>query len=180
MARGAWLRAGELQQPVRRRQRRRAQGRPYLRLHRSAEHGRSLCRWSPRRAGPASRRPAPHRHAECGERPGGWLPIAFHEVRGHGAPEKCLADAHSVEAEVLARFAAWLRDRAPAGVTVERVRDVMGAPEQPPLPPRETVVSLTFDDALASQYGLRPTLASVSKPPSTSRPGRWTAVGRAV
>ena len=38
------------------------------------------------------------------------------------------------------------------------VRAAMGAAAQPPLPPRPTIVSLSFDDAHPSQYLVRPIL----------------------
>ena len=88
---------------------------------------------------------------------GGWLPIAFDHVCNSAASDydSCMATYKPIDASVLSAFLDWLQNGAPAGVTVSRVRDVMGAGPQPVLPPRPTTVSLTFDDGLASQYGLR-------------------------
>ena len=59
-----------------------------------------------------------------------------------------------IDSAVLSSFLDWLGNGAPAGTTVATVRQVMGSP-QPSLPPRPFVVSLTFDDGLRSQYGLK-------------------------
>jgi peptidoglycan/xylan/chitin deacetylase (PgdA/CDA1 family) len=93
---------------------------------------------------------------------GGWLPIAFDQVCSSAASDynTCMASYKPIDASVLSAFLDWLQNGAPAGVTVSRVRDVMGAGPQPVLPPRPTTVSLTFDDGLASQYGLRSIFAS--------------------
>jgi peptidoglycan/xylan/chitin deacetylase (PgdA/CDA1 family) len=93
---------------------------------------------------------------------GGWLPLAFNRVCNQADPNysTCMSGYQPIDDTVLSAFLDWLQTGAPAGTTVETVRDVMGAPAQPPLPPRPTVVSLTFDDGLDSQYRLRSTLTS--------------------
>jgi peptidoglycan/xylan/chitin deacetylase (PgdA/CDA1 family) len=93
---------------------------------------------------------------------GGWLPIAFDQVCGSSDPNyaSCMNTYHPIDAGVLSSFLDWLENGAPAGTTVQRVRDVLGAPAQPVLPPRPTAVSLTFDDGLISQYGVRSILSS--------------------
>jgi peptidoglycan/xylan/chitin deacetylase (PgdA/CDA1 family) len=90
-------------------------------------------------------------------RGGGWLPIAFNAVcssadSGYSA---CMAGAKPIDAAVLSQFLDWMASGAPAGSSVRTVRSVMGSGSQPPLPPRPTAVSLTFDDGDASQYGVR-------------------------
>ena len=91
---------------------------------------------------------------------GGWLPVAFDQVCDSADPNysSCMGSYKPIDATVLSDFLDWLQNGAPAGVSVARVRDVMGAPPQPPLPPRPTVVSLTFDDGDKTQYGVRPIL----------------------
>jgi peptidoglycan/xylan/chitin deacetylase (PgdA/CDA1 family) len=64
-----------------------------------------------------------------------------------------------IDAQVLDAFLDWMDTSAPATTEVQTVRDVMGAPDQPNLPPRDTKVSLTFDDGLTSQYRIRTMLA---------------------
>lgn len=88
---------------------------------------------------------------------GGWVPIAFDNVCGASGPDydACMASYHPIDSGVLSAFLDWLQNGAPAGTSVARVRDVMGAPAQPVLPPRPTVVSLTFDDGLKNQYAIR-------------------------
>lgn len=87
---------------------------------------------------------------------GGWLPIAFNDVcsSADASYATCMNGNKPVDATVLASFLDWLGTQASEGVSVSTVRQVMGA-EQPPLPQRPMVVSLTFDDGLRSQYGLR-------------------------
>jgi peptidoglycan/xylan/chitin deacetylase (PgdA/CDA1 family) len=99
------------------------------------------------------------------DRTGGWVPIAFDRVCRRGTPDytTCMASPRPVEDTTLAAFLDWLASTgkpggAPPGVAVKTVRAVLGAPGQPPLPPRRTVVSLTFDDAHPSQYVVRPIL----------------------
>lgn len=94
---------------------------------------------------------------------GGWLPIAFNYVCNSTAPDysSCMSTYQALDSSVLSDFIDWLQSTdAPAGTSIQRVRDVMGAAAQPPLPPRPTTVSLTFDDGLASQYGLRTMFSS--------------------
>ncbi|WP_427894839.1 polysaccharide deacetylase family protein [Kribbella sp. GL6] len=93
---------------------------------------------------------------------GGWVPIAFDSVCGASDPNysSCMSGWHPIDSGVLSAFLDWLQNGAPAGTQVERVRDVMGAPAQPVLPPRPTWASLTFDDGDESQYGVRQILAS--------------------
>jgi peptidoglycan/xylan/chitin deacetylase (PgdA/CDA1 family) len=93
---------------------------------------------------------------------GGWLPLSFNRVCDQADPgySTCMSGFRPIDDTVLSAFLDWLQNGAPAGVSVATMRDVMGAPAQPPLPPRPTVVSLTFDDGLASQYRVRSMLAS--------------------
>jgi peptidoglycan/xylan/chitin deacetylase (PgdA/CDA1 family) len=83
---------------------------------------------------------------------GGWLPIAFNRVCHQGTAEyaTCMDTFRPIDDAVLGDFLAWLQTQP--DVSVQTVRSVMGAPVQPPLPPRPTLVSLTFDDGLKSQY----------------------------
>ena len=83
---------------------------------------------------------------------GGWLPIAFNRVCHQGDPDyaNCMGTFRPIDDAVLASFLAWLKTQP--DVSVKTVRSVMGAPTQPVLPPRPTLVSLTFDDGLDSQY----------------------------
>jgi peptidoglycan/xylan/chitin deacetylase (PgdA/CDA1 family) len=82
---------------------------------------------------------------------GGWLPFAFNRVCHQGEPDysTCMGTFRPIDDTVLAAFLSWL-DTQP-DVSVSTVRSVMGAPSPPPLPPRPTLVSLTFDDGLKSQ-----------------------------
>jgi peptidoglycan/xylan/chitin deacetylase (PgdA/CDA1 family) len=95
-------------------------------------------------------------------RVGGWLPVAFNHVCHRGAPtyRNCITSSRPVEDTTLAAFLDWLAAAgrpggAPAGTAVRTVRAAVGARPQPPLPPRPTVVSLTFDDASRDQYLMR-------------------------
>ena len=87
---------------------------------------------------------------------GGWLPIGFNQVCDQAAADyaSCMSTPKPIDRAVLSSFLDWLGNGAPAGTTVATVRQVMGSP-QPSLPPRPFVVSLTFDDGLRSQYGLK-------------------------
>lgn len=93
---------------------------------------------------------------------GGWLPVAFNQVCSQSDPafSTCMGTTRPIEDTVLSAFLDWLQTSAPSGTTVRTVRDVMGAPPQPPLQTRPTVVSLTFDDGAGSQYQMRDPLAS--------------------
>jgi peptidoglycan/xylan/chitin deacetylase (PgdA/CDA1 family) len=99
---------------------------------------------------------------------GGWLPIAFNGLchQGDANYSTCIsATSKPIDDAVFSQFLDWLRNAgqpggAPAGTQVKTVRQVMGAPTQPPLPPRQTVVSLTFDDGAATQYNARSILSS--------------------
>ncbi|MDQ1482685.1 MAG: hypothetical protein QOF35_761, partial [Actinomycetota bacterium] len=93
---------------------------------------------------------------------GGWLPLSFNQVcdQADSTYSTCMGSSKPIDDTVLSAFLDWLQNGAPAGVTVKTVRDVMGAPAQPPLPAHPTDVSLTFDDGTKSQYGLRSMLAS--------------------
>lgn len=94
---------------------------------------------------------------------GGWVPIAFNYVCQPGSPEydACMGTYQALDATVLGQFIDWLKSTdAPAGTEIKTVRDVMGAAAQPPLEPRPTQISLTFDDGLASHYGLRSAFSS--------------------
>jgi peptidoglycan/xylan/chitin deacetylase (PgdA/CDA1 family) len=96
---------------------------------------------------------------------GGWVPEVFDQVCHQGASDygSCMSSYHSIDDAVLGAFVTWLANAgqaggAPAGTVVKTVRQAMGAPAQPPLPTRPTLVSLTFDDGLASQYRFRTTM----------------------
>jgi peptidoglycan/xylan/chitin deacetylase (PgdA/CDA1 family) len=89
---------------------------------------------------------------------GRWVPLAFDAVCHRGDPgfDACRGSRRPVDDAVLDAFLGWLRDAgrpggAPAGTRVETVRQVLGAPPQPPLPPARTLVSLTFDDGDRTQ-----------------------------
>jgi peptidoglycan/xylan/chitin deacetylase (PgdA/CDA1 family) len=89
---------------------------------------------------------------------GGWLPIAINYVCDSSASDYsgCMGTYQSLDKDVLSSFLDWLQSSdAPAGTSIKRVRDVMGAAAQPPLPPRPTTISFTFDDGDLSQYRLR-------------------------
>jgi peptidoglycan/xylan/chitin deacetylase (PgdA/CDA1 family) len=87
----------------------------------------------------------------AGANGGGWLPIALNRVchQGDSNYASCMGTFRPIDDAVLADFLEWLQ--AQPDVSVSTVRSVMGAPSQPPLPPRPTLVSLTFDDGLTSQ-----------------------------
>jgi peptidoglycan/xylan/chitin deacetylase (PgdA/CDA1 family) len=99
---------------------------------------------------------------------GGWVPIAFNAFchQGDANYSTCIGSTNKpIDDATFAQFLDWLRNAgqpggAPPSVDVRTVRQVMGAPPQPPLPPRPTVVSLTFDDGSATQYDARSILAS--------------------
>ncbi|MGY1642856.1 polysaccharide deacetylase family protein [Geodermatophilus sp. SYSU D00703] len=87
-----------------------------------------------------------------------WIPLVFNEVchSTDSSYESCMSSVKPVDDAVLSAFLRWLHDAgaadgAPADTTVRTVREVMGAPPQPPLPAPSTVVSLTFDGGQASQ-----------------------------
>jgi peptidoglycan/xylan/chitin deacetylase (PgdA/CDA1 family) len=89
---------------------------------------------------------------------GRWVLLPFDAVCHRGDPryDACRGSWRPVDDEVLDAFLGWLRAAgrpggAPAGTRVETVRQVMGAPPQPPLPPTRTLVSLTFDDGDRTQ-----------------------------
>jgi peptidoglycan/xylan/chitin deacetylase (PgdA/CDA1 family) len=104
-------------------------------------------------------------------RGGGWVPLVFNQVchQGDSNYSSCMASPKAMDDTVLAAFLDWIQAAgqaggAPAGTVVKTVRQAMGAPPQPTLPPRPTVVSLTFDDGLASQYRARGTFSSHNMP----------------
>ncbi|MEX5718521.1 polysaccharide deacetylase family protein [Geodermatophilus maliterrae] len=89
---------------------------------------------------------------------GHLVPLVFGEVCHAGAPSyaACMATRRPVEDTVLSDFLSWLAASgqpggAPAGTTVQTVREVMGAQPPPPLPPPATIVSFTFDDGDLTQ-----------------------------
>jgi peptidoglycan/xylan/chitin deacetylase (PgdA/CDA1 family) len=93
---------------------------------------------------------------------GGWVPQVFDHVCHQGSADyaSCMSSYHPIDDATLTAYLDWLKNAgaaggAPAGTSVKTVRQVMGAPAQPPLPTRPTVVSLTFDDGLASQFQAR-------------------------
>jgi peptidoglycan/xylan/chitin deacetylase (PgdA/CDA1 family) len=73
---------------------------------------------------------------------GGWLPIAFNAVchQGDANYSTCIASTNKpIDDAVFSQFLDWLQNAgqaggAPAGVEVRTVRQMMGAPPQPPLP----------------------------------------------
>jgi peptidoglycan/xylan/chitin deacetylase (PgdA/CDA1 family) len=89
---------------------------------------------------------------------GQWIPLVFAEVCHSTDPTytSCMATRRPIDDTVFAAFLDWLHragepDGAPAGTTVQTMREVMGAPPQPPLPEPQTYVSLTFDDGDLTQ-----------------------------
>ncbi len=99
------------------------------------------------------------------DRGGGWLPFVFDRVCHRGAADytSCMASPRPLPDTTLSDFLDWLAASgrpggAPAGTVVKTVRAALGAGEQPPLPPRTTIVSLTFDDGSRRQYLLRSAL----------------------
>jgi len=118
-----------------------------------------------------STRRGPHRLSDLtavvtsSARQGGWLPIAFDRVCHRGTADftSCMVSPRSIQDTTLAAFVDWLAAAgrpggAPAGTVVKTVRAALGAGEQPPLPPRPTTVTLTFDDGSRSQYAVRSVL----------------------
>jgi peptidoglycan/xylan/chitin deacetylase (PgdA/CDA1 family) len=100
---------------------------------------------------------------------GGWVPIAFNGFchQGDANYSTCIGSTNQpIDDAVFSQFLDWLRNAgqpggAPAGVNVRTVRQTMGAPAPPPLPPRPTTVSLTFDDGHVTHYtGARSILSS--------------------
>jgi len=94
----------------------------------------------------------------AGAGPGHWVPLVFSEVCHSEDPSYalCMSTRRPIDDTVLSAFLSWLTragepDGAPAGTVVQTVRQVMGAPPQPPLPAPRTFVSLTFDDGDVTQ-----------------------------
>ncbi|MDX6367612.1 MAG: hypothetical protein QOK30_2688, partial [Nocardioidaceae bacterium] len=90
---------------------------------------------------------------------GAWLPMSFNQVCHQGSSNysTCMASSKPIDDAVLSQFLDWLRNTgqaggAPAGVSVNTVRSVMGAPAPPVLNPDPTTVSLTFGDGNVTQY----------------------------
>jgi peptidoglycan/xylan/chitin deacetylase (PgdA/CDA1 family) len=90
---------------------------------------------------------------------GGWVPLAFNEVCHQGSANysACMSSWQPIDDAVFSALLDWLTKAgqaggAPAGTVVRTVRQAMGAPAQPVLAPRPTVVSLTFDDGRPTQY----------------------------
>ena len=106
-------------------------------------------------AGPITLQALQNLVTAAGAHGGGWLPIAFNDVCSSvdSTYATCMNGNKPIDASVLSAFLDWVAGQASGGVSVSTVRQVMGS-EQPPLPPRPFVVSLTFDDGLRSQYGL--------------------------
>lgn len=104
--------------------------------------------------------------AAAASRGGGWVPLVFNQVCRQGAANysTCMSSSKPIDDAVFSQFLDWLASAgqaggAPADTVVKTVRQAMGAPAQPPLPPRPVTVSLTFDDADASQYRTRTMLS---------------------
>jgi peptidoglycan/xylan/chitin deacetylase (PgdA/CDA1 family) len=100
-------------------------------------------------------------------RGGGWVPLVFNQVchQGDANYSTCMSSSKPIDDAVFNQFLDWLAlsgqsGGAPADTVVKTVRQALGAPEQPPLPPRPVTVSLTFDDGDASQYKVRSLLSS--------------------
>jgi peptidoglycan/xylan/chitin deacetylase (PgdA/CDA1 family) len=99
---------------------------------------------------------------------GGWLPMSFTQVCHQGAStySTCMSSSKAIDDAVFSQFLDWLRNTgqtggAPAGVSVNTVRAVMGAQAPPPLAADPTTVSLTFNDGNSTQYKYaRPLLQS--------------------
>jgi peptidoglycan/xylan/chitin deacetylase (PgdA/CDA1 family) len=100
-------------------------------------------------------------------RGGGWVPLVFNQVCRQGTANysSCMSSSKPIDDAVFSQFLDWLANagqagEAPADTVVKTVRQALGAPAQPVLPPRPVTVSLTFDDADISQYRVRPMLTS--------------------
>jgi peptidoglycan/xylan/chitin deacetylase (PgdA/CDA1 family) len=98
---------------------------------------------------------------------GGWVPLVFNQVCHNGAStySSCMSSSKPIDDSVFSAFLDWLANAgqpggSPAGTIVQTVRQAVGAPPQPTLPPRPTVVSLTFDDGDASQSETLPMLTA--------------------
>jgi len=98
-------------------------------------------------------------------RGGGWVPLVFNQVCRQGTANysSCMSSSKPIDDAVFSQFLDWLANAgqaggAPADTVVKTVRQALGAPAQPVLPPRPVTVSLTFDDGDASQYRVRPML----------------------
>jgi peptidoglycan/xylan/chitin deacetylase (PgdA/CDA1 family) len=123
-----------------------------------------------------------------------WVPLVFSEVCHQADPSyaSCMSTRRPIDDTVLASFLSWLRnagrpDGAPAGTSVHTVRDVTGAPPPPPMPPPPTFVSITFDDADATQelagrllraHGLHGTFYVNTAPVDAKDPGHmsWSQI----
>jgi peptidoglycan/xylan/chitin deacetylase (PgdA/CDA1 family) len=104
-------------------------------------------------------------------RGGGWVPLVFNQVCHDGSADynSCMSSSRPIDDAVLAQFADWLLNAgkaagAPAGTSVQTVRDTLGLSPQPGLPLRPTAVSLTFDDGLLSQFPASKLMAERNMP----------------
>lgn len=98
---------------------------------------------------------------------GGWVPLVFNEVCHQGSSNysACMSSWQPIDDATFSALLDWLANAgqpggAPAGTAVRTVRQAMGAPAQPVLPIRPTVVSLTFDDGRPSQFRNRNLLSN--------------------
>jgi peptidoglycan/xylan/chitin deacetylase (PgdA/CDA1 family) len=87
-----------------------------------------------------------------------WVLMVFNEICNASDPSfaRCMTSYRPVRDTVLSQFLGWLAASghprgAPAGTVVRTVREAMGAPAPPALPPAPTYVSLTFDDGDRTQ-----------------------------
>jgi peptidoglycan/xylan/chitin deacetylase (PgdA/CDA1 family)/major membrane immunogen (membrane-anchored lipoprotein) len=112
---------------------------------------------------------------------GGWLPMSFTQVCHQGAStySTCMASSKAIDDVVFSQFLDWLQATgqtggAPVSTTVRTVRDVMGAPIQPPMSADPTTVALTFNDGNVTQYKYaRPLLKSNNLNATFYVPTNW-------
>jgi peptidoglycan/xylan/chitin deacetylase (PgdA/CDA1 family) len=114
---------------------------------------------------------------------GGWVPIAFNALcdQGDANYSSCMNTYQAIDAGVFSQFLDWLQASgqpggAPAGIDVRTIRQVMNTPSQPPLSANPTIVSLTFNDAIANQYTYaRPALLAHNMNGTFYVPSGWVS-----
>jgi hypothetical protein len=88
----------------------------------------------PRAARPASRSPLTLDHltpavVSTAEHGGGWVQVVLQRVCASGDPEVagCVSGESAIDESTFNAFLNWLQRSAPAGTSVQTVRQVMGA-----------------------------------------------------